>query len=201
MKDVTLEISFEDLFGKNKEDIASCDKKFRWIEWKKIVIKKLNKEEAKAVFKFWMPADTCRNCVYREGEWCVVEDLPCSVNPILSFRLGIPGLACRGLGPHTQMPVDMSGADTKIYASLKPYNRAICDRNLAIINEVGVRRGKDAEVYINCVWNIKHLDQKISYTSFKRIRRSYKSHGISGICGKYGNRAGQKLESKDKRND
>lgn len=88
-----------------------------------------------------------------------------------------------------------SSSQAEIYAGLTAYNRAICDRNLAIINAVGAKKGREADLYINKVWNVQHPDQKISFKSFERIKAAYKKQGISGISGKYGNRAGDTIIS------
>lgn len=79
-------------------------------------------------------------------------------------------------------------SDAVLYAGLEPYNKALCDRNLAIITAVGRRKGKEAKVFVEGVWNIEHPDQTLSFKSFQRIKLAHKKSGISGICGHHGTR-------------
>ncbi len=87
--------------------------------------------------------------------------------------------------------VEIKNDEAFIYASLEPYNRAICDRNLLILDSIGERKGKEAEKFITEVWNKENPDTQISYKSFERIKLAYKKFGISGICGKYGKKKGK----------
>ena len=81
-------------------------------------------------------------------------------------------------------------SEAEIYANLTAYNRQICDRNLAILTAVGSRKGKEAFIYINNVWNVQHPENAISYKSFQRIQTAHRRYGIAGICGKYGRNEG-----------
>jgi hypothetical protein len=47
----------------------------------------------------WSDGHECSGCVHRRGRgWCSLMDLPATVNPVLSYRGGIPGMACMGMG-------------------------------------------------------------------------------------------------------
>lgn len=40
--------------------------------------------------------ECCGECPHRRGGWCRLMELPCSVNPILTMRHGMTGMACMG---------------------------------------------------------------------------------------------------------
>ncbi len=89
---VTLRISFEDLFGKKASDMPGWMRKKRWQEWKALP------GQDEEVIRGWRPQLLCLECVdFEDGDWCYNHDLPCSVNPILSFSTGMPGFACMGV--------------------------------------------------------------------------------------------------------
>jgi len=93
MKVVSKRISFEDLFPKGSCRIQRIE---RWSKWKYTVA-----DEPWAA-EYWETDKCCclGCCGYsKKDDWCEYANLPPSVNPILSFRYGIVGLACCGLKP------------------------------------------------------------------------------------------------------
>lgn len=82
--------SFEQILGRNESDYTHNEKQERW--------NKVMSLSHKSVKADWLNTETCYNCSHLNGSWCKLVDLPCTVNPILSFQFGIPGMACRGAG-------------------------------------------------------------------------------------------------------
>lgn len=46
--------------------------------------------------------------MHRRGGWCVLQGLPCGVNPVLTMRHNIPGMACMGIGREGRPPAQMT---------------------------------------------------------------------------------------------
>lgn len=92
MKPVYLKMTFEDLFSTEASDEV---RRQRWEDWKKIAIS--SGKKGKNAVAEWTDISSCYGCLDRDGDWCKLG-LPCAVNPILSFRHGMPGMACMGLG-------------------------------------------------------------------------------------------------------
>ena len=44
--------------------------------------------------------ENCENhdCVHFDNGWCLLQNLPSGLNPYLSTRTGMPGMACMGVG-------------------------------------------------------------------------------------------------------
>ena len=89
---VTLKMSFEDMFGKKGSDMPEQLRKQRWQEWKNLP------NHNQAILESWEPCEPCYDCKHKIDDWCDLSGLPCSVNPMLSFRTGMIGLACMGMG-------------------------------------------------------------------------------------------------------
>lgn len=51
--------------------------------------------------------ECCGDCAHRRGGWCALQGLPCSVNPVLTIRHNMPGMACMGMGRQERPPVQM----------------------------------------------------------------------------------------------
>ena len=83
---VTLRISFEDLLGQDCKAMPEATRRERWNAWKAL--------DAEAA-EWWEPSE-CAGCRHLMGDWCDLMGLPASVNPILSFRAGMIGIACMG---------------------------------------------------------------------------------------------------------
>jgi hypothetical protein len=61
----------------------------RWAVWLRLARRK-DREQA----VMWARGHECHNCAHRRGGWCVQIGLPCTVNPILTVRHGMIGMAC-----------------------------------------------------------------------------------------------------------
>lgn len=89
MKQVTLDIRWSELFGEQPSDMEASVRRERWEAWKRLGSENIG---------MWSTPDgTCADCPYRDDDWCMVVSLPCTVNPILTFRFGMLGLACEGV--------------------------------------------------------------------------------------------------------
>ncbi len=96
MTPVTLTIRWEELFGKTQADMPDDVRRTRWEEWKALCAKQ---PDGKEVVERWTTCDdTCLGCVYRQGDWCASQSLPCTVNPVLTFKMNFEGMACMGTG-------------------------------------------------------------------------------------------------------
>lgn len=42
--------------------------------------------------------ETCSGCIHRDNDWCKYAELPCNINPALTIKEGIIGMACCGAG-------------------------------------------------------------------------------------------------------
>lgn len=93
---VKLKQSFEQLLGKDSNQYTEQVRKDRWNKWKELAIKNGDKELVEA----WSSLEACDDCIHinKEEAWCNLQGLPCTVNPILSFRMGMVGMACMGAG-------------------------------------------------------------------------------------------------------
>jgi hypothetical protein len=96
-KKVTLKSSFEEILGKDHSQFTEDIRKERWKQWQEIALKK---KDGKDVVESWLDTSACRDCLHldKKESWCRLMGLPCTVNPILSFRMGMAGMACMGTG-------------------------------------------------------------------------------------------------------
>lgn len=95
LKPVTLKIRWTELFGKKKSDMSSETKKERWQQWLNLA----NRDNESDLVEYWKATpETCLDCKNNADNWCSYADLPCTVNPILTFNHAIKGLACQGIG-------------------------------------------------------------------------------------------------------
>ena len=68
------------------------------------IARKLGKKHGgRLLAKMWASPEGCVDdagkCRHLRGRaWCRLQQLPASYNPILSERLGMPGMACMGAG-------------------------------------------------------------------------------------------------------
>ncbi|WP_141638401.1 hypothetical protein [Leptospira weilii] len=88
-----MESSFEVILGKKSEDYSNEVRQERWTYWKQIAF-----EKEPWLRKVWANVEACGGCVHLNKSWCNLQGLPCTVNPIVSFRTGFPGMACMGTG-------------------------------------------------------------------------------------------------------
>lgn len=97
---VNLTIGWIELFGPQRSPPAAGERRQRWACWLRLVRKSAQPELA----TFWAREHECHDCLHRSGGWCQLQQLPCTVNPILTFRTDYPGLACMGLGRKRKAP-------------------------------------------------------------------------------------------------
>lgn len=99
MNQVKLKSSFEEILGKNADFYSEDVRKDRWGKWKALALKKGDKE----LVEVWTNIEACHDCYHinEKEAWCNLQGLPCTVNPILSFQMGIVGMACMGAA-HTK---------------------------------------------------------------------------------------------------
>jgi hypothetical protein len=94
MKEVKLKSSFEEILGVDNTQFTEEQRRQRWNEWKALAVQKGNKD----LVESWSETEACQGCIHlNENEsWCESMGLPCTVNPVLSFRMAMPGMACAG---------------------------------------------------------------------------------------------------------
>lgn len=81
--------SFKQILGTNKSEYSLTERKRRWEK-----VMKLDVEMA----KYRSSTEACEGCRYLTSDaWCNNFSLPCTVNPITTFKNGIMGMACMGL--------------------------------------------------------------------------------------------------------
>lgn len=98
LKAVTLSIRWPELFSK---DMPELIRRNRWATW----LRKCRKSKRREIAHEWVRGNDCANCAHRRGcGWCSLQALPCSVNPILTMRHGMPGMACMGSGRELRVP-------------------------------------------------------------------------------------------------
>lgn len=106
MKPITLEIAWEDLFG---GDFTAAERRERWAEWLRIA----NEHEGNTFWEdYYGDISGCADdeghvCGLLDGSWCSYVGLPCTMNPFLTFRHGILGMACMGCKPETDEQIGM----------------------------------------------------------------------------------------------
>lgn len=94
--------SFEQVLGRKPEDFTENERKRRW-----------NKQMSfsKSVREYWSDTTECIGCIHlnEKEAWCKLQGLPCCVNPILTFRQGMIGMACMGTGreEHKQLELGL----------------------------------------------------------------------------------------------
>jgi hypothetical protein len=90
---VRLESSFDEILGRSAKELSEPSRRARWQQW-------LDLASAEAV-EWWTDSTGCEGCTFLDGNWCKLMGLPCTVNPLLSFRHGMAGMACAGAGYET----------------------------------------------------------------------------------------------------
>jgi hypothetical protein len=98
---VTLSISFELLFGSKQSHMSDDLRRVRWSRWLRLARKRRSTRDMACG---WTDSSDCYDddtrarCRHLRGRcWCSASSLPATVNPILSFRQGISGMACMGM--------------------------------------------------------------------------------------------------------
>jgi hypothetical protein len=90
MNAVTLKITWIELL--DVEDPAVCRQ--RWEEWKRLALAAGEKD----LVHLWTDTEACRGCNHLDRDWCLRTELPCTVNPYLTVKTGMTGMACMGMG-------------------------------------------------------------------------------------------------------
>ncbi len=88
-KDLCLYSSFGQILGKSQKDYTFEQRKKRWDK-----VMSLDKE----MKEVWEDNQECIGCEHLNGVWCSLIGLPCTVNPTLTFKQGVLGMACQGVG-------------------------------------------------------------------------------------------------------
>ncbi len=89
---ITLKSRWDELFQK---EMSEEQRKSNWDAWKKSALKNGKSD----MVKYWCNNNIeCEGCKYRNKDWCELQGLPCSVNPILTIQHGMLGMACMGCG-------------------------------------------------------------------------------------------------------
>lgn len=94
--------SFEEILGKTGKDYPETERIDRWNLWKKSAIK----SKKKYLIAIWTDKSDCEDCIHLDvgNAWCKLIGLPCTVNPIITFKEGVVGMACMGLGKNKLQP-------------------------------------------------------------------------------------------------
>lgn len=97
---VTLDIRFPDLLGHRLVDMAEQERRNRWAQWLRLA----RAGTSSALANYWTNSTACAGCIHLRGSWCSSSELPCTVNPYLTFRHGVIGMACMGAGYESLVP-------------------------------------------------------------------------------------------------
>lgn len=92
LPDIGINISWFDLLGKNKNDMPDNIRRERWDIWKEKVLMNGDFD----ILEYWTNNEPCGHCRHLSGDWCTLMEIPVTVNPILTMREGIIGMACMG---------------------------------------------------------------------------------------------------------
>lgn len=76
----------------------------RWAQWLRLARAAGAGNQARD----WVTDHECGDCMHRRGGWCQRQGLPCTVNPVLTMRAGMPGMACMGMGRERRAPMQMT---------------------------------------------------------------------------------------------
>jgi hypothetical protein len=102
MKEVTLKSTWVEILGKKREEMPDETRRARWEEWKKLSIN--SGKRGVEMANYWAAAEDCIGCIHKDKDWCKSQQLPCNVNPILTFSEGMIGMACMGAGHQLLQP-------------------------------------------------------------------------------------------------
>lgn len=112
MADVRIDSPWQDLLPKSA---PASERRRRWAAW----LRSAKPVIGSAVRDWAGPQERCRDCSHSRGGWCVPQGLPCAVNPYLTPRTGIPGMACMGMG---FMPRQLALQLPNIDSDIRPTN-------------------------------------------------------------------------------
>lgn len=66
-----------------------------WVSWLAIV-----KRKDKLMHEVWSSLECCFDCkhINKKNVWCKLVNIPATINPYLTRRTGMVGMACMGVG-------------------------------------------------------------------------------------------------------
>jgi hypothetical protein len=94
MKPVKRECTWYELLGTKQNDMPDKLRRERREEWKNLAITNGDID----IVEIWTDISGCINCTNRDNDWCKYAQLPCTINPILTMKYGMIGMACCGVG-------------------------------------------------------------------------------------------------------
>lgn len=93
---VTLESSWSEILDAKAADMPADVRRRRWEQWKSLAARGKHGREA---IGYWTDTEACAGCRHLDGDWCRLQELPVTVNPVLTLRGGgMIGMACMGAG-------------------------------------------------------------------------------------------------------
>ncbi|KAB8151767.1 hypothetical protein EZY14_016365 [Kordia sp. TARA_039_SRF] len=104
LQPVQLDNSWEQILGKNRGDMTDSQRRDRWNDWKKIA----KSENLDEWIDFWTDSQECVGCKHHDNDWCQLCQLPCTVNPVLTYKHNMMGMACAGLGRESEPPKQLT---------------------------------------------------------------------------------------------
>ena len=124
---VSINLSWPDLFRK---DFPPHERRKRWEDWKDCAMRQEDRQRGRDTIEFWTGHE-CGPCDQVDGDWCNLQGLPCTVNPILTFKHGYIGFACMGFYPSSRQRVFERQIKALISSGLKntgPTRQACYDK-------------------------------------------------------------------------
>lgn len=88
---ITLRSPWAEIFPRKAKQ---TEKRRNWATWLRLARAAGASDQA----KYWADSHECTGCAHKHGGWCTLQGLPCSVNPVLTPRTNMPGMACMGMG-------------------------------------------------------------------------------------------------------
>lgn len=85
--------------------------------------------------------------------------------------------------------IDLDQEDSK-YSEAPEWSRLQADKYINVVQKSLELRGEKLEKYIEN-WNQEHPDNQTSYSSIIKMRRRYRSEGLSGLLSRFGNNSGR----------
>lgn len=93
LKPVELGSRWFQILGNKRNEMPDNIRRERWEQWKALAIA----DDCKELVDYWTNCSGCGNCINKDKDWCKLQELPCCVNPILTYQHNVIGLACMGL--------------------------------------------------------------------------------------------------------
>lgn len=84
-----------------------------WLNWLGIA-----REKDSLIYEAWSDLSCCFGCKHlnEKNIWCKLQNIPATINPILTLRTGMVGMACMGMGREVWIQL---GILPPTYASVK----------------------------------------------------------------------------------